>query len=333
MRTPLALTLSLAAAQAQAAPLTLATSRETAGQAQARDPARMTNLPPAQKWALLRQHIRYVFVLFQENRSFDHYFGTYPGANGLFASYPGADPRDPAQQAGRETTSFHQALWRQDGSFGTITPFLIPRSITGADGRAVPLYPEDIASVAHSRASLASDMHFDRATRSQARDDAYAVTNEGLAFPGDSSAPDTLVTKSGAPITSKPTLSVVQSGLLVMAHVDCDTVGFLWRLADRFTLFDNFHQTTIGPSTPNAIAMIAGQTGETQWALHPATTGRHLDGGIAVPNLVDTAPSPAARATPRRAQSRLTGRTSRRSVRLPRHRRRWRPSPERIWRT
>ncbi len=50
---------------------------------------------------------------------------------------------------------------------------------------------------------------------------------------------------------------------------DCDTVPFLWQYADRFTLFDNFHQTVIGPSTPNAIAMIAGQSGDTQWALHP----------------------------------------------------------------
>ncbi len=35
----------------------------------------------------------------------------------------------------------------------------------------------------------------------------------------------------------------------------------------------NFFQTTIGPSTPNAIAMIAGQTGETQWVKHPDAIG------------------------------------------------------------
>jgi phospholipase C len=44
----------------------------------------------------------------------------------------------------------------------------------------------------------------------------------------------------------------------------------LWRYADRFTLFDNFFDTVIGPSTPNAIAMIAGQSGMTQWVLHPS---------------------------------------------------------------
>jgi phospholipase C len=54
-----------------------------------------------------------------------------------------------------------------------------------------------------------------------------------------------------------------------MGHVDCDTIPFMWQYADRFTLFDNMHQTAIGPSTPNAIAMIGAQTGDTQWVLHP----------------------------------------------------------------
>jgi phospholipase C len=71
-----------------------------------------------------------------------------------------------------------------------------------------------------------------------------------------------------------PTLERKQFGELVMAHVDCDTAPFLWRYADRFTLFDRFMDTIVGPSTPNAIAMISGQGGETQWMLHPdaATT-------------------------------------------------------------
>jgi phospholipase C len=57
---------------------------------------------------------------------------------------------------------------------------------------------------------------------------------------------------------------------------------------------DNFHQTTIGPSTPNAIAMIAAQTGETQWALHPETTGANLGNGQLIPNVTDSAPFPGS---------------------------------------
>ncbi len=32
---------------------------------------------------LLRSHIKHVFIIYQENESFDHYFGTYPGADNL----------------------------------------------------------------------------------------------------------------------------------------------------------------------------------------------------------------------------------------------------------
>jgi phospholipase C len=30
-----------------------------------------------------RRHIKHVMIIMQENRSFDHYFGTFPGADGL----------------------------------------------------------------------------------------------------------------------------------------------------------------------------------------------------------------------------------------------------------
>jgi len=54
----------------------------------ARHPLRVEDSPylsHEQKVDLLRKEIKYVFVLFQENRSSDFYFGTYPGANGLFS--------------------------------------------------------------------------------------------------------------------------------------------------------------------------------------------------------------------------------------------------------
>ena len=43
------------------------------------------NLSLQEKVQLLRQKVKYVFVMFQEN-SFDHYFGTFPGANGIFST-------------------------------------------------------------------------------------------------------------------------------------------------------------------------------------------------------------------------------------------------------
>ena len=243
-------------------------STGTAGAAQLRDPASITALSTAAKVALLRQKVKYVFVLFQENRAFDHYFGTFPGVDGLFTAgvlnnVPGAV----------------QQIRNTDGSYGTISPFLIPRTITDVNGQPVALYPEDIYSVDHSHSGMANGMHFDQATRKIAANDSYALDNEGLGIRADGVVTtNPLNSASPQPPTANPTLATKQKGEVVMAHVDCDTIPFLWQWADRFTLFDNMHQTTIGPSTPNAIAMIAGQSGETQWALHPSLGNAYNSG-------------------------------------------------------
>jgi phospholipase C len=263
----------------------------TAGAEAYRNISTMSALSPSQKLALLRQNVKYVFVIFQENRSFEHYFGTYPGANGLFDT-----------QGNLITTpdsGTTQAIQKVDGAFGTISPFLIPQSVTNTAGNTVPIYPEDTASVDHSHTEIVCGAHFvganlefssgtiSSSTKPRvAQNDGYALDQEGLCYPNTSSDPTTAVSKStGLPPTANPTLSAVQMGELDLGHLDCDTIPFLWNFADRFTLFDNFHQTTIGPSTPNAIAMIAGQSGETQWALHPSE-------GVAgtVPVVSDNAP-------------------------------------------
>ena len=71
-----------------------------------------------------------------------------------------------------------------------------------------------------------------------------------------------------------------QFARLVMAHIDCDTIPFFWRYASRFTIFDNIFATEDTPSTPNAVAMIAGQAGETQWVKHPSTSSKPTDDGF-----------------------------------------------------
>src|SRR5580698_5400875 len=57
--------------------------------------------------ALIRQRVRYVFVIYQENRSFDHYFGTFPGANGIYGDASRAHGfRQYNPVAQRETQAF-----------------------------------------------------------------------------------------------------------------------------------------------------------------------------------------------------------------------------------
>jgi phospholipase C len=269
---------------------TLATATGTVGAAQAN--AHGISASTAAKIALLRQKVKYVFVLFQENRSFDHYFGTYPGANGLFATYPGANASDPYAQPANQLPSYNSVIRNVDGTYSTISPFLMPRSIVNQAGTTVQIYPEDMYSVDHSHSGYINDFHADAATKSIPKNDGYPLDQEGLHYGTDASGTTaTIYNSSNVAPTSNPTLQTKQKGEVVIAHVDCDAIPFMWQYADRFAMFDNFHQTATGPSTPNAIAMIAGQVGDTQWVKHPNQADPT---GLTMPVVTDSVPFPGS---------------------------------------
>ena len=190
-------------------------------------------LTRAAKIKLLREKVKYVFVLFQENRSFDSYFATFPGARGLFSQPP------------EQTPGFTQPIMNTDGSMATIQPFRI----------GPEQFAADTDDVDHSYVRMEAKMGIRKGV---AHMDRFALEEEKKYTTGD-----------------KPSLKAKQYGELAMAYADCDTVPFLWQYASHFTLFDNFFQHTIGPSTPGVIALIAGQTGETQWVKHPGRQQRH----------------------------------------------------------
>jgi phospholipase C len=149
--------------------------------------------------------------------------------------------------------------------------------VTNTANQTVQLYPEDTDSVNHGHTAI--DAKLDLDSNHLARNDRYSFVEEGLK--GTLSADGTTYT---GPF---PTLAQKQKGELVVSHVDCTTAPFMWSYADRFTLFDNFFDTVIGPSTPNAIAMIAGQSGETQWMKHSDEVAA---GTLAVPIVGDPQP-------------------------------------------
>jgi len=103
--------------------------------------------------SLIQQKIKYVFVIYQENRSFDSYFGTFPGANGLFSQPPG------------QTPGFVQPIVNTDGTKGTISPFRIGPS----------MYAADTDDVDHSHTLTTSKMDIQNGT---AQMDAFATTEE-----------------------------------------------------------------------------------------------------------------------------------------------------------
>jgi len=218
-------------------------------------PAASAPLTLEQRIALLRQKVKYVFVIFHENESFDHYFGTFPGANGLFSAAAGAIPA-------KDTASFTQKYLDTSLNVTTVSPFLLPQAVTDVNGKIVPVYPADGITVDHSHQGMANSLNIDAQT-GVAANNRYAMDQEGLT----TDASGAIVTAKGAPPTAV-SLAQKQKAEVDIGHIDCDTIPFMWSWAKNFVLFDNFRQTIVGPSTPNAIAIIAGQAGETQWALH-----------------------------------------------------------------
>jgi phospholipase C len=196
------------------------------------DPASDPPLSADQLQALVQQKIRYVFVIFNENRSFDSEYGTFPGANGLYSDGQVARPAPGAAQTYTDL----------EGNRVTVAPF----RIGPAENANV------VDSVDHSHTGLARKIDVVDGT---ARMDGFARDEyTRLAPPG---------------ATAAQQAKARQYARLVMAHVDCDTIPFFWRWASNFTVFDNIFATEDTPSTPNAIALLAGQAGETQWVKHP----------------------------------------------------------------
>jgi phospholipase C len=194
---------------------------------------------------LLQQKVKYVFIIFQENRSFDEEYGTFPASNGLFS------------QPEKDTPGFKQYLLNTDGSYSEITPFRLDQE----------WLPWDLDDVSHAHAAMVEKMNIVSGTPLM---DQFALVQESLEFTGQT-----------------PTLTAVQYGELEMAYIDGNTIPFMWNYASKFVLFDNIFQTIIGPSSPNAIAMIAGQSGSTQWVEHPNTDAINVPAlaalGIGVP--------------------------------------------------
>jgi phospholipase C len=183
--------------------------------------------------ALVREKIKYVFVLFNENHSFDNEFGTFPGVDGLYSD--GGAPRAPER-----TPGFVQTYQDLSGATVTVRPFRI-----GPKENAT-----FVDSVDHSHKGLAAKL------------DVVDGTPRMDGFAADEYA------KYARPGNNQAQAQGMQFARLVMSHIDCDTIPFFWSFANRFVVFDRIFATEDTPSTPNAIAMLAGQAGETQWVEH-----------------------------------------------------------------
>ena len=186
-----------------------------AGPAMAKPPLLTTTTP-----------IQHVVVIFQENVSFDHYFGTYPFAlNGGAAGEP----------------NFHAA---------PNTP-----SVNGL----LAAGPLD-----HNPNFVSPNGNPFRLTRAQAAtcDQDHGYTDEEAMF--DLGLMDNFlefnVSACGGLAGGQPVPNAGHPNDLIMGYYDGNTVTALWNYAQNFAMNDNSYGTGFGPSTPGALNLVSGNT-------------------------------------------------------------------------
>jgi phospholipase C len=174
--------------------------------------------------------ITHVVVIFQENVSFDHYFGTYPHAtNSDGQPWKGA-------QGAKINGLYNTPGLNGQGTLLTNNP---NKDSGGNQVNPSRLDPTNINDI------LTCDQD-------------HSYNNEQKAF--DNGAMDKFVTTvgngGGTSNTGAPCHATD-----VMNYYDGNTITGMWNYAKNFAMSDNFFGSTFGPSSPGAINLISGNTG------------------------------------------------------------------------
>jgi phospholipase C len=167
--------------------------------------------------------IQHLVVIFQENVSFDHYFGTYP-----FAANIEGEPTFYAYPNTPSVNGFSPAILNGSGT---------------------------LANTANG-AGASAPFRLDRSQASTADQD-HDYTAEQIAY--HSGLVDLFPMATG---TAGPPPSNIPQGSttgLVMGYYDGNTVTAFWNYAQHYAMSDNSYGTNFGPSTDGAVNLISGQ--------------------------------------------------------------------------
>jgi phospholipase C len=167
--------------------------------------------------------IQHLVVIFQENISFDHYFGTYP-----FAANLEGQPAFYAFQNTPMVNGFGPALFNVNGN-----------ALNSANGTGAT-----------------APFRLDRSQASTADQD-HDYTAEQIAYNRGVVDLFPMATGTAGP---PPGSAVGATTGLVMGYYDGNTVTALWNYAQHYAMSDNSYGTNYGPSTVGAINVVAGQT-------------------------------------------------------------------------
>ena len=175
-----------------------------------------------------RTPIRHLVVIFQENVSFDHYFGTYPHA------------------ANSDGQSFHAAKGTPvvDGLLPANSATLPP----GLRHKSNLLVKNPNANLPQRLDASATGLGEDAGGQLTCDQD-HNYSSEQQAF--DGGAMDRFVQSVGQGSGTSP-FGTPCSAAQVMDYYDGNTVTGLWNYAQHFAMSDYSFGTTFGPSAPGA---------------------------------------------------------------------------------
>jgi len=204
--------------------------------------------------------IKHLVVIFQENVSFDHYFGTYPKAANTSGQRFRAAPGTPKVNNLLDTPGA--------GGTGNLLTNNPNKDAAGNQVNPRRYDPANINDV------LTCDQNHD-----------YGP--EQMAFNGG--AMDKFVTTVGTGTGTSATGQPCNASD-VMNYYDGNTVTGLWNYAQHFAMSDNSFGTTFGPSSPGAINLISGDTGGVGLMINGAdTNGDTVPDGVGGHTLVSDA--------------------------------------------
>jgi phospholipase C len=179
--------------------------------------------------------IKHLVVIFQENRSFDHYFGTYPNALGVEG--------EPAFRAAKNTqTDINNLLSK---------PALLDNN-PNANPNVVPSNGATVTQPSNGT-NAANPFRIDR-TQADTAGQNHAYTPEQLAY--DAGKNDLFPLDTGNGTTGGAGAFGTKGQ--VMGYFDGNTVTAYWNYAQSYAMSDNAWGDTFGPSTPGALHMFSG---------------------------------------------------------------------------
>lgn len=195
--------------------------------------------------------IKHLVVIFNENRSFDHYFATYPNA----ANPTGSIPFVPKPHTPKVNNLANANLLVNN-------PNTNPANGTGAT----------------------NPFRLDR-TQANTKSQNHAYTPEQQAY--DNGKADLFPKYTGRGTSGG--VGAFGTNGQVMGYFDGNTVTAFWNYAQNFAMSDNNYTDTYGPSTPGAIEVISGQTNGVQNIVGTSSSVPDGQGGLTL--IGDTDPA------------------------------------------